>query len=69
MANSAKKISLAGQILMAVWVAGWSAYMFLGPKVIPMMDIITSGVAIAAAFSPVYLSIWIDMFKKKSGNE
>ena len=62
MANKAKRASLFGQIVMALWVAGWSAYAFLAKNGIPMADIIMSGVAIAGAFSPIYLSIMMDKF-------
>lgn len=69
MANKSKRASLIGQIVMALWVAGWSTYMFLGGKVIPINDIILSGVAIAGAFSPIYLSIWLDKIKEiKNGS-
>jgi len=62
MANKAKNASLFGQIVMALWVAGWTAYAFLSKNGIPMTDIIVSGVAIAGAFSAIYLSIMMDKF-------
>jgi hypothetical protein len=70
MANKAKRISLFGQIVMALWVAGWTSYAFLSKNGIPMADIILSGVTIAGAFSPIYLSIMMDKISElKNGRK
>lgn len=70
----AKPTSLWGQIFMAIWIAGWSAYKFLVElkigNSVPVNDIIFSGVGIAASFSPVYFSIMLDKIKDiKFGNK
>lgn len=55
-------MSLLGQIIAAVWVAGWSSYKFIKGGIInaTIQDIMISGVSIAACFTPVYLSIILD---------
>lgn len=64
----AKSASLWGQIIAAVWVAGWSAYKFVTSPV-GVQDIIFSGLAIAACFSPVYFNLLLDKVKEiKWGN-
>jgi hypothetical protein len=61
----AKTLSLIGQIIMALWIAGWSAYKFItNPTGIQIDDIIFSGVGIASSFSPVYVSIIMDKIKE-----
>lgn len=65
----AKTASLWGQIIAAVWVAGWSAYKFL-TSTVGVQDIIFSGLAIAACFSPVYFNLLLDKVKEiKWGKE
>lgn len=63
----AKTTSLWGQIFMAIWIAGWSAYKFIVEIrtgiIIPVTDIMLSGVGVAASFSPVYCSIIMDKIK------
>lgn len=64
---SAKSVSLIGQILAAIWVAGWCSYQFImniakGVHV-EITDIIYSGFAIAGCFSPVFVSIIMDKIK------
>lgn len=63
----AKTTSLWGQIFMAIWIAGWSAYKFVveirAGMIIPVTDIMLSGVGVAASFSPVYCSIIMDKIK------
>lgn len=65
--KGAKDYSLFGQIFAAVWVGGWNAFQFtkdiLTGTHIEVTDIIYSGVAIAACFSPVYVSIIFDKIK------
>lgn len=61
----AKKASLWGQIIAAVWVAGWSAFNFIkNASSIQITDIIFSGLAIAACFSPVYFNLLLDKIKE-----
>lgn len=67
----AKNASLWGQIIAAVWVAGWSAFNFIkNASNIQITDIIFSGLAIAACFSPVYFNLLLDKIKEiKWGKE
>lgn len=58
----AKSASLWGQIIAALWVAGWTAYKFITSPV-DVNDIIFSGLAIAGCFSPVYFSLMLDKIK------
>lgn len=61
----AKNASLWGQIIAAVWVAGWSAFNFIkNASSIQITDIIFSGLAIAACFSPVYFNLLLDKIKE-----
>lgn len=61
----AKPVSLIGQIVAAVWVAGWSAFKFIkNASAIDTNDIIFSGLAIAACFSPVYFNLLLDKIKE-----
>lgn len=66
----AKKTSLASQIIMAIWVAGWATYKFIvNPTTITINDIVVSGVGIAASFSPVYFSIFLDKVREIKFNK
>lgn len=58
----AKTTSLMAQIIAALWVALWSAKNFIvsGGEI---NDIIFSGFAIAACFSPVYFNMILDKVK------
>lgn len=58
----AKTTSLIAQIIAALWVAVWSAKNFIvsGGEI---NDIIFSGFAIAACFSPVYFNMILDKIK------
>ena len=64
---SAKTTSLVGQIFAAIWIAGWNAFQFIkdivGGTHVEVTDIIYSGIAVAACFSPVYVSIVMDKIK------
>ena len=64
----AKGASLWGQIAAAVWIGGWNAAQFikdLGAGVhISGQDIIISGLAIAACFTPVYFNLIMDKIKE-----
>jgi uncharacterized membrane protein YhdT len=53
----AKESSLFAQIVAAMWIAGWCSFAFLSGKQIAVIDVILSGVGIAAMFLPVYFSI------------
>lgn len=59
---TAKTTSLIAQIIAALWVAIWSAKNFIvsGGRI---NDIIFSGFAIAACFSPVYFNMVLDKIK------
>lgn len=62
---AAKPVSLIGQIIAAVWVAVWSGFNFIKNSVnIQIADIIFSGLAIAACFSPVYFNLLLDKIKE-----
>ena len=60
--GKAKTTSLIAQIIAALWVAVWSAKNFItsGGQT---NDIIFSGFAIAACFSPVYFNMILDKIK------
>ena len=61
----AKTASLWGQIVAALWVAGWSTFDFIKNfESIQITDIIFSGLAIAACFSPVYFNLLLDKIKE-----
>lgn len=63
----AKGASLWGQIVAAVWIGGWNAAQFardiIGGQYINGNDIIFSGLAIAACFTPVYFNLIMDKIK------
>ena len=64
MTPSGKSSSLWAQIIAAAWIAGWSAYKFVSnASGIDMGDVMLSGLAIAACFTPVYFSIIMDKVK------
>jgi hypothetical protein len=64
MANKAKNASLIGQIIMAVWIASWSAYLFISNQAaLTVINITISGGCIMASFSPVFISIILDKIK------
>lgn len=64
----AKGASLWGQIIAAVWIGGWNAAQFIrdiiGGQHISGNDIIFSGLAIAACFTPVYFNLIMDKVKE-----
>jgi hypothetical protein len=60
---TAKGSSLFAQIVAAVWIAGWSGYAFISGNGIAIIDVILSGIGIAAMFLPVYFSIIMDKIK------
>lgn len=67
----AKPVSLIGQIVAAVWIAGWSAFFIIkNVGSVRIIDIILSGLAIAACFTPVYFNLVMDKIKDiKLGGE
>ena len=72
--KGAKEYSFWGQVFAAFWIGGWNAAQFIKAIIsgnhIESTDIITSGIAIAACFSPVYVSILFDKIKEiRFGNK
>lgn len=64
----AKGASLWGQIIAAVWIGGWNAAQFardiMNGQHIAGNEIIFSGLAIAACFTPVYFNMVMDKIKE-----
>lgn len=64
----AKSASLWGQIIAALWICGWNAAQFVRDIIagqhIAGNDIIFSGLAIAACFTPVYFNLIMDKIKE-----
>ena len=64
----AKGGSLCGQIAAAVWIGGWSAAQFARDIVkcqhVSATEIILSGLAIAACFTPIYFNLIMDKIKE-----
>ena len=64
----AKGASLWGQIIAAVWIGGWNAAQFIRDIIagnhISATEIILSGLAIAACFTPVYFNLIMDKIKE-----
>lgn len=64
----AKFASLWGQIIAAVWIAGWSTAQnikdIIAGNHIDIKEIIFSGLAIAACFTPVYFNLIMDKIKE-----
>lgn len=64
----AKSASLYGQIAAALWIGGWNAAQFIKDIVagqhIDGKEIILSGLAIAACFTPVYFNLIMDKIKE-----
>jgi hypothetical protein len=70
---SAKENSHIAQVTAALWVAVMSVLKGLGKINLDMTDIVFSGAAIAAVFSPVFVSIWLEKIRDikwgvKNGN-
>ena len=59
----AKPTSLVSQIVAAVWIAVWSTFKFIKADNPIIEDIVMSGIAIAACFTPVYFSIIMDKIR------
>ena len=64
----AKGASLWGQIVAAVWIGGWNTAQFIADltagRHIDGNDIIFSGLAIAACFTPVYFNLVMDKIRE-----
>ena len=64
----AKGASLWGQIAAAVWIGGWNAAQFAHDiakaQHVSATEIILSGLAIAACFTPVYFNLVMDKIKE-----
>lgn len=63
----AKPTSLLAQIIASFWVGGWSAFQFVKDIIngnhVSISDIILSGFAIAACYTPVYFNLIMDKIK------
>lgn len=63
----AKSASLYAQIIGAVWIGGWNAAQnvrdLIAGQPLNVNGIITSGIAIAACFVPVYFNLFMDKIK------
>ena len=63
----AKSASLWGQIIASIWIAGWNSAQFVKDIIngvhIDGTDIILSGLAISACFTPVYFNLIMDKIK------
>jgi hypothetical protein len=64
----AKGASLWGQIAAAIWIGGWNTAQFIKDIAagthIDGRDIIVSGLAIAACFTPVYFNLVMDKIRE-----
>lgn len=64
----AKGASLWGQIAAAIWIGGWNSAQFacdiFKNRHISATEIILSGLAIAACFTPVYFNLIMDKIKE-----
>jgi hypothetical protein len=65
---SGKKLTKTAMILAAVWIGGNSLakgiLLCFGKQYLDMLDILTSGMAIAGVFAPFYISIILDKLKE-----
>ncbi|MDR2785004.1 MAG: hypothetical protein LBB83_03715 [Treponema sp.] len=74
---SASAISKWSMVVASIWIAALSLLKAFWPVLsntefgLTMNEILLSGVVLAAVFTPVYLSLWIDKFTAgfKGGNE
>lgn len=61
----AKGVSLWGQIIASVWIAGWSAFKFIKDiEEATITDFMISGFSIAGCFVPVYFNLIMDKIKE-----
>ncbi|MDR0720495.1 MAG: hypothetical protein LBF78_12730 [Treponema sp.] len=61
--TGAKQYSLFAQIFSGTWIAVLTILKGLKIMVLETQDIICTGIAIAAIFSPVYFSIFLDKIR------
>jgi undecaprenyl pyrophosphate phosphatase UppP len=61
--RGAKQYSFFAQIFSGVWIAALTILKGLDVITLDTGDIITTGIAIAAIFSPVYFSIFLDKIR------
>ncbi|MDR0400247.1 MAG: hypothetical protein LBH51_04820 [Treponema sp.] len=74
--TDAREISKWSMVVASIWIAGLSLLKAFWPLLsgtefgLTMNEILLSGVVLAAVFTPVYLSLWIDKFTMafKSGD-
>jgi NADH:ubiquinone oxidoreductase subunit 5 (subunit L)/multisubunit Na+/H+ antiporter MnhA subunit len=65
---NAREISKWSMVVASIWIAGLSLLKAFWPLLsgaefgLTMNEILLSGVVLAAVFTPVYLSLWIDKF-------
>jgi hypothetical protein len=60
----AKPASLLGQVVAALWIIGFGSYYIVtNIATIKVTDIILLGLAIAAAFTPVYFNLVMEKIK------
>jgi hypothetical protein len=66
--TKASEISKWSMVVASIWIAGLSLLKAVWPILsrvefgLTMNEILLSGVVLAAVFTPVYLSMWIDKF-------
>jgi NADH:ubiquinone oxidoreductase subunit 5 (subunit L)/multisubunit Na+/H+ antiporter MnhA subunit len=66
--TKASEISKWSMVVASIWIAGLSLLKAFWPLLsraefgLTMNEILLSGVVLAAVFTPVYLSMWIDKF-------
>jgi hypothetical protein len=60
----AKQYSLFAQIFSGTWIAALTILKGLNIVALETSDIIYTGIAVAAIFSPVYFSIFLDKIKE-----
>jgi hypothetical protein len=62
--TGAKKYSLFAQVFSGVWIAVLTILKGLSIIILETQDIVYTGIAIAAIFSPVYFSIFLDKIRE-----
>lgn len=68
--GKAKISSLIGQIVAALWIAGYgSFYIIKNIETMEVWSIIFLGLAIAACFTPIYFNLILDKFLNRSDSK
>jgi hypothetical protein len=62
--RGAKRYSLFAQVFSGIWIAVLTILKGLSILTLETQDIIYTGIAIAAIFSPVYFSIFLDKIRE-----